>query len=434
MALWCHNLGYSHQSQSREHHHQNSNHSYNNRYRKHHRTRVLLPLSSTTSIANAVAETISGTGYEAGGVSGLFYTNSEQRPWNDVVHSRCTVILPAGMLLGADASQGSGPDQEQLLVETWPNEWQCIHLQPGGVLQTRFGAFFHDDFRGKRQAGDYWYARRSRRPGAFLRTLPFRFRTTVPNVTNRRTQVIYAPDVACLLARLELEPGAVVVEAGTGSGALTWALAVSVAPNGRVHTYECHEDRFRAARVELTQQLGHVWQPCWTQRSWTPAHLLYCYHQDVRVQPFYRTDKAAATDTRPLPASVQAVVLDMPEPHLVVEQAAVVLQPGLGVLAAFLPSVEQVWRLRKALGQSACFYDIQVLSNVSCVWQSMRPVQLQGSRMPTKSVWSRVSQRFQPNGAHTGYIVVARRQARLLDGESLLSTLVVAENKRARRT
>jgi tRNA (adenine57-N1/adenine58-N1)-methyltransferase len=319
---------------------------------------------------------------------------------------------------------------ERVLVETWPDEWQLVTLERGGVLQTRFGAFYHDDFIGRKKAGYCWYGRRTRRAGAFLRTLPARFHTAVPKVTNRRTQVIYSVDVASLICRLELEPGSLVVEAGTGSGRLTCLLAQTVAPCGQVHTYECHESRFLAAREEIQRHLREQWPMSWTRFGWSPEQILYFYHQDVRVEGFCRPEAASEQDTRPTAGSAHAVILDMPEPHLVVQATAAALQPGLGVLAAFLPSVEQVWRLQRALLCSNAFHSVQVWSNISRAWQSVIPAAAGSASTPT--VWSRAAHRPHPNGAHTGYVVVARRQACLEASETLVSIPIVSWNKRAR--
>ena len=54
--------------------------------------------------------------------------------------------------------------------------------------------------------------------------------------------------------RLELSPGKVVLETGTGSGSLTHALAGAVAPDGEVHTFEYHNQR--AAQVERQRQIS----------------------------------------------------------------------------------------------------------------------------------------------------------------------------------
>jgi len=69
--------------------------------------------------------------------------------------------------------------------------------------------------------------------------------------TDRRTQVLYPKDIGYILFQLGLGSGSRVLEAGTGSGALTMALAESVRPEGAVITYEVVERHMKAARGNI---------------------------------------------------------------------------------------------------------------------------------------------------------------------------------------
>lgn len=74
-----------------------------------------------------------------------------------------------------------------------------------------------------------------------------------------RTQIIYPTDASMIVGQLDLLPGSRVLEAGTGSGALTHALAQAVWPNGHVSTFDFHEERVMRARVEFEVSFWRRW-------------------------------------------------------------------------------------------------------------------------------------------------------------------------------
>src|ERR1051326_154909 len=125
----------------------------------------------------------------------------------------------------------------------------------------------------------------------------------------RGAQVVYPKDLAMILLHGDIHPGATVLEAGAGSGALTMALLRAVGPEGRVITYEVREDfaALAAANVEaylgktenLEIRLGSVCEP-------------------LEVGP------------------VDRVVLDAPEPWRALAGGARSLRPG-GIFVAYLP-------------------------------------------------------------------------------------------------
>lgn len=63
-----------------------------------------------------------------------------------------------------------------------------------------------------------------------------------------RTQIVYSTDAALISLLLGLRPGSKVIEAGTGSGGLSHALARCVAPHGRLYTFEFHQQRADMAK------------------------------------------------------------------------------------------------------------------------------------------------------------------------------------------
>ncbi|EPS58317.1 hypothetical protein M569_16498, partial [Genlisea aurea] len=120
-----------------------------------------------------------------------------------------------------------------------------VKVAADGVFQNRFGAFKHSDWIGRpfgsrvlSQKGGFVYLLA---PTPELWTL----------VLSHRTQILYIADISFVVTFLELIPGSVVLESGTGSGSLTASLARAVSPNGRVFTFDFHEQRAASARSDF---------------------------------------------------------------------------------------------------------------------------------------------------------------------------------------
>jgi tRNA (adenine57-N1/adenine58-N1)-methyltransferase len=141
----------------------------------------------------------------------------------------------------------------------------------------------------------------------------------------RGAQVIYPKDLGAILMWADVAPGTRVLEAGTGSGALTMALARATGPDGAVVSYELRDDFHRTARDNLETFFGKV--PPWVDLR----------HGDVR--------EVAATGE-----SFDRLLLDLPEPAAVLGTAGETLHPG-GILCAYLPTTNQVQELVGALNQ-----------------------------------------------------------------------------------
>lgn len=183
----------------------------------------------------------------------------------------------------------------------------------------------------------------------------------------RGAQVIYPKDLAMMVLWGDVYPGATVVEAGTGSGALTMALLRAVGPAGRVFSYEIREDFARQARRNIARLLGE------------PETLT------LRAHDIYDGIPDAPADR---------LFLDLPEPWRVVPHAAEALRPG-GVWVSYVPTVPQAAQTVETLRAAGAFAMMETLETLLRSWNidglSVRPAH----RMV----------------AHTGFVTTARRIA-----------------------
>jgi tRNA (adenine57-N1/adenine58-N1)-methyltransferase catalytic subunit len=138
----------------------------------------------------------------------------------------------------------------------------------------------------------------------------------------RGAQVVYPKDQAMIVMLGDVLPGATVVEAGAGSGALTCALLRAVGPDGRVISFERREEHAEVAVANVTRRMGGS-PDNWTLTVGDLAEGL----ADLRCD---------------------RLVLDMLEPWAHLEAATAALHPG-GLLIAYTPTITQVMRLREQM-------------------------------------------------------------------------------------
>jgi tRNA (adenine57-N1/adenine58-N1)-methyltransferase len=207
---------------------------------------------------------------------------------------------------------------DKVLLVDRKNRRYVITLTAEGEFHTHAGFVRHAEIIGSDEGGVV----RSTTGAAYIAVRPTlsEFIIKMP----RGAQVIYPKDIGAILLMADIFPGAQVLEAGVGSGALSTAL---VRAGAVVTGYELRADFAARARANVTAFLG--------------AEALERFN--VQERDVYEGIDESGLDR---------VVLDLPEPWRVVKHAEESLAPG-GIIVAYVPSVTQVAQLRDTLDNSA---------------------------------------------------------------------------------
>jgi tRNA (adenine57-N1/adenine58-N1)-methyltransferase len=181
----------------------------------------------------------------------------------------------------------------------------------------------------------------------------------------RKTQIVYSKEAGRIIFKMNIYPGRRVIEAGSGSGALTMALARFVSPHGRVYSYEIQADLLRNAQANVEKAgLGQTVE-------------------------FKLRDIAAGFDE----TGVDALFLDVREPWLYLPQAKTALKTS-GFFGAIVPTTNQIGKLLQGL-HTYEFGGVEVEENFL---RTYKPVP---GRLRPEDIMI----------GHTGYLVFARNIA-----------------------
>lgn len=262
----------------------------------------------------------------------------------------------------------SGPFREGDRVQlTGPkNKLHTITLQAGSVFHSHRGPINHDDIIGlpdgsvvRNEVGVEHLA---------LRPLLNDFVMSMP----RGAAIIYPKDAAQILALGDVFPGATVVEAGVGSGALSLWLLRALNGAGWLSSFERREEFAEIAQANITTFFGA------RPDNWTVT----------------LGDLAEALPARHEPGTVDRVLLDMLAPWECLDAVSTALKPG-GVLLCYVATVTQLSRVAEAIRSSGNFTNPQSNETMVRGWH----VEGLAVRPDHRMI------------AHTGFLLTARRLA-----------------------
>ncbi|WP_144877609.1 tRNA (adenine-N1)-methyltransferase [Microbacterium sp. 1.5R] len=268
----------------------------------------------------------------------------------------------------AAAHRPSGPFREGDRVQlTGPKgRLHTVTLREDGELHTHHGVLRHRDLIGLPDGSVV--ANSSGHEYLALRPLLRDFAMSMP----RGAAIVYPKDAAQIVMQADVFPGAVVVEAGVGSGALSLSLLRAIGPAGRLVSFERRDDFAEVARGNVETFFGE------TPSTW-----------NVVVG-----DLAEALPAEFEPGTVDRVVLDMLAPWECMDVVADALTPG-GVVLCYVATATQLSRVAEYIRGTGLFTDPDASETMVRGWH----VEGLAVRPDHRMV------------AHTGFLLTARRLA-----------------------
>lgn len=274
---------------------------------------------------------------------------------------------------GAAARRGPLRRGERVQLTDEKGRMNTITLTPGGAFHTHKGFLAHDQLIGVSEGtivtnttGAQYQA---------LRPLLSDFVLSMP----RGAAVVYPKDAGQIVTMADIYPGARVVEAGVGSGALSISLLRAVGDMGYLHSFERREEFADIAKGNVETIFGGA-HPAWRITL-----------GDFQEQVLEHEQ----------PGSVDRVVLDMLAPWECLDAVATVLAPG-GVWINYVATVTQLSRTAEAIRADGRFTEPEA-------WESM----VRGWHLEGLAV--RPDHRMV---AHTGFLLTTRRLAHGVTGIS----------------
>lgn len=184
----------------------------------------------------------------------------------------------------------------------------------------------------------------------------------------RGATIVYPKDSALIVGYADVFPGAKVLEAGAGSGALSISLLRAIGVDGDLVSVEARSEFLEVARENVSKYFGYV------PKNWK-THLGRV--QDIELEQNF-----------------DRVIYDMLAPWDALDVAARALKPG-GVICCYVATTTQLSRIAEAIKESGLFSEPESFESLIRYWHH------EGLAVrPQHSM-----------NAHTGFLLISRKMA-----------------------
>jgi tRNA (adenine57-N1/adenine58-N1)-methyltransferase len=193
-------------------------------------------------------------------------------------------------------------------------DMKAVIVSKNSEYRNKYGVFPHSQMIGKK-----WGSKMPNKLNSGFIHLLYPTPELWTLVLPHRTQILYQPDISLITTFLELKPNINMIEAGTGSGSFSHSIARTIAPHGRLYSFDYHSERVEKAKQEF---LDHGLSEIITNSQ-----------RDVCKSGFGLVDQ------------VQAIFLDLPSPWDALKSCKEAFKKDrIGRICCFSPCIEQVQR------------------------------------------------------------------------------------------
>lgn len=267
---------------------------------------------------------------------------------------------------GSHSRSGNLREGERVQLTDPKGRMHTITLEPGKEFHTSKGAILHDDLLG----GPEGVVVSSTNGTSYLAQRPL-LRDFVLSMPRGAT-VIYPKDAALIVGLADVYPGATVIEAGAGSGAMSCSLLRAVGDEGQVYSFERRDEFATIAAANVEKFFGEV-HPAWTLTVGDLVESLEADFSDLQVD---------------------RVILDMLAPWECLPAVAQALRPG-GVLCVYVATTTQMSRTMESIRMLGGWTEPEAIETLLRSWH-------------VEGLAVRPNHRM---GGHTGFLITVRKLA-----------------------